>query len=50
VWSTWADTQFATWEAVDYLARHAETRAREAGEAHRKSVGNEGEQEGCRVK
>jgi hypothetical protein len=50
VWSTWADTQFATWAAVDYLARHAETRAREAGEAQRKSVGNEGEQEGCRVK
>ncbi|BCZ78626.1 hypothetical protein PTKU64_23010 [Paraburkholderia terrae] len=45
-----AYTQFATWAAVDYLARHAETREREAGEAQRKSVGNEREQEGCRVK
>jgi hypothetical protein len=35
---------------LDYLARHAGLRAREAGDAHRKGVGNEGEQEGCRVK
>ncbi|CAG9242555.1 hypothetical protein PCAR4_120114 [Paraburkholderia caribensis] len=28
-----AYTQFATWAAVDYLARRAATRAREAGEA-----------------
>ncbi|CAG9211046.1 hypothetical protein BCAR13_200064 [Paraburkholderia caribensis] len=36
-----ADTQFATWAAVDCLVRHAETRVREAGEAlskDRKSV------------
>jgi hypothetical protein len=45
-----AYTQFATWAAAEYLARHAGLRAREAGEAHRKSVGNEREQEGCRVK
>ena len=48
--STTAYTQFATWAAVDYLARHAETRAREAGEAHRKSAGNERGSRGCRVK
>ena len=30
-----ADTQFATWAAVDYLARRAVVREREAGEAHR---------------
>jgi len=50
VWSTWADTQFATWAAVDYLSRHAETRGREAGEAHWKSAGNELESRSCRVK
>jgi len=41
VWSTWADTQFATWAAVDCLAWHAVTREHEAGEAHGKSAGNE---------
>ncbi len=35
-----AYTQFATWAAVDYLARRAVTGVREAGEAHRKSAGN----------
>jgi hypothetical protein len=35
---------------VDYLAWHGEAGVREAGDAQRKSVGNEGEQEGCRVK
>ncbi|WP_208459777.1 hypothetical protein, partial [Paraburkholderia caribensis] len=35
---------------MDWLARRAVTRVREAGEAHRKSVGNEREQESCRVK
>jgi hypothetical protein len=45
-----ADTQFATWAAVDYLARHAETREREAGEVHCKSVGNELESRSCRAK
>jgi hypothetical protein len=35
---------------VDCLARRAETQVSEAGEAHRKSVGNEREQESCRVK
>ncbi len=38
-----ADTQFATWAAVDCLVRHAETRVREAGEALSKSAGNEQE-------
>jgi hypothetical protein len=36
-----AYTQFATWAAVACLARGAATREHEAGEAHRKSVGNE---------
>ena len=44
------DTQFATWAAVDYLARHAGLRLREAGEAQRKSVGNEHGSRDCRVK
>ena len=48
--SATAYTQFATWAAVDYLARHAETREREAGEAHCKSAGNELESRSCRVK
>ncbi|BFG77410.1 hypothetical protein PTKU46_54430 [Paraburkholderia terrae] len=47
---TTADTQFATWAAVEYLARHGEARVREAGEAQRKSVGNEHESGDCRVK
>src|SRR5690349_2088129 len=38
-----ADTQFATWAAVGCLARRAETRVREAGEALSKSAGNEQE-------
>ncbi|MEX3977318.1 hypothetical protein, partial [Paraburkholderia caribensis] len=38
-----ADTQFATWAAVDYLARRAVTPVREAGEAPGKSAGNEQE-------
>src|SRR5690349_16290743 len=50
VWSTWAYTQFATWAAVDCLARHAVTREREVGEAHCKSAGNERGSRGCRVK
>jgi hypothetical protein len=50
MWSTWADTQFATWAAVDYLARHAETREREAGEAHCESAGNELESRSRREK
>ncbi|CAG9268106.1 hypothetical protein PCAR4_760047 [Paraburkholderia caribensis] len=29
-----ADTQFATWAAVDYLARRTRIWVREAGEAH----------------
>ncbi|CAG9266668.1 hypothetical protein PCAR4_680062 [Paraburkholderia caribensis] len=33
VWSTRADTQFATWAGVEYLARDAGMREREAGEA-----------------
>ncbi|MEM5354466.1 hypothetical protein, partial [Paraburkholderia caribensis] len=45
-----ADTQFATWAAVDYLARRAEKQVREAGEAHRKSAGNERGSCDCRVK
>jgi len=36
-----AYTLFATWAAVDYLARHAVVGEREVGEAHRKSAGNE---------
>ncbi|BCZ78900.1 hypothetical protein PTKU64_25750 [Paraburkholderia terrae] len=48
--SATAYTQFATWATVDYVARHAETRAREAGEAHCKSAGNKGESRDCRVK
>ncbi|CAG9244333.1 hypothetical protein PCAR4_1490001 [Paraburkholderia caribensis] len=43
-------TQFATWAAVDYLARRAVLREREAGEAHCKSAGNERGSLGCRVK
>ncbi|BFG75316.1 hypothetical protein PTKU46_33490 [Paraburkholderia terrae] len=43
-------TQFATWAAVEYLARRAVTRAREAGEAHRKSAGNEYGSLDCRGK
>ncbi|ALL66690.1 hypothetical protein K788_0002943 [Paraburkholderia caribensis MBA4] len=35
-----ADTQFATWAAVERLARRAVTRVYEAGEAYRESVGN----------
>ncbi|BEU21988.1 hypothetical protein PBP221_21280 [Paraburkholderia sp. 22B1P] len=50
MWSTRADTQFATWAATDYLARHAVKREREAGEAHRKRAGNERGSRGCRVK
>ncbi|BDC39522.1 hypothetical protein PTKU15_28190 [Paraburkholderia terrae] len=38
-----AYTQFATWAAEDYQARRAATRAHEAGEAYRESVGNERE-------
>ncbi|BCZ80850.1 hypothetical protein PTKU64_45250 [Paraburkholderia terrae] len=48
--STTAYTQFATWAAVDYLARHGAARAGEAGEAHRKSAGNERGSRGRRVK
>ncbi|BCZ81045.1 hypothetical protein PTKU64_47200 [Paraburkholderia terrae] len=47
---TTAYTQFATWAAVDYLARRAVTRTYEAGEAQRKSVGNECGSRDCRVK
>jgi len=47
---TTAYTQFATWAAVDYLARLGATREHEAGEAHRKSAGNERGSRGCRVK
>jgi hypothetical protein len=42
--------QFATWAAVDYLARRAVTRAYEAGDEHRKSAGNERGSRDCRVK
>ena len=45
-----ADTQFATWAALDYLARHAVMRVLEAGDEHRKSVSNERESRSCRVK
>ena len=48
--SATAYTQFATWAAVEYLARHDAARVREAGEAHRKSVGNEHGSRDCRVK
>ncbi|BDC38692.1 hypothetical protein PTKU15_19890 [Paraburkholderia terrae] len=48
--SATAYTQFATWAAVEYLARHGEARVREAGEAQRKSAGNERGSRGCRVK
>src|SRR6201987_1790388 len=43
-------TQFATWAAVEYLARHGAARVREAGEAHRKSAGNEHGSRDCRAK
>ncbi|BFG74611.1 hypothetical protein PTKU46_26440 [Paraburkholderia terrae] len=43
-------TQFATWAAEEYPARHAATRAREAGEASNQSVGNKHESRDCRVK
>ncbi|BDC42151.1 hypothetical protein PTKU15_54480 [Paraburkholderia terrae] len=45
-----AYTQFATWAAADYLARCVATRGCEAGEAHRKSAGNERRSRDCRVK
>ena len=45
-----AYTQFATWATVDCLARRAEMRVREAGEALIQSVGNECGSRGCRVK
>ncbi len=45
-----ADTQFATWAAEDWLARHAETRVLEVGEALIQSVGNERVSRDCRVK
>ncbi|MCO4883573.1 hypothetical protein, partial [Paraburkholderia caribensis] len=45
-----ADTQFATWAAADCLARRAEKRGREAGEALIQSAGNEHGSRGCRVK
>jgi hypothetical protein len=45
-----AYTQFATWAAVEYLARCVATRTREAGEASIQSVGNKQESRGCRVK
>jgi hypothetical protein len=38
---TTAYTQFATWAAVDCLARHAQTRVCEAGEALFQSACNE---------
>ncbi|BDC44600.1 hypothetical protein PTKU15_78970 [Paraburkholderia terrae] len=44
-----AYTQFATWAAVEYLARRGAARVGEAGEAQRKSVGNEHESRDCRV-
>ncbi|BCF89396.1 conserved hypothetical protein [Paraburkholderia caribensis] len=50
MWTTWEDTQFATWAAVDGLARRAVVREREAGEAHCKRAGNERGARGCRVK
>src|SRR5690349_4739633 len=45
-----ADTQFATWAAVDWLARHAETRVLEAGEALIQRVGNGRGSRDCRAK
>ncbi|BCF98955.1 hypothetical protein PPGU19_035240 [Paraburkholderia sp. PGU19] len=45
-----AYTQFATWAAVEYPARRAAARAREAGEARRKSAGNQHGSRDCRVK
>ncbi|MDR6383911.1 hypothetical protein J2802_004339 [Paraburkholderia caribensis] len=45
-----ADTQFATWAAVDCLAWRAVTRVYEAGEAYREGVGNAGEEVRYRVK
>ncbi|MCO4883568.1 hypothetical protein, partial [Paraburkholderia caribensis] len=45
-----ADTQFATWAAVDGLARRAEAQVREAGEALIQSVGNARGSRDCRVK
>ena len=48
--SATAYTQFATWAAVDYLARRGAARVGEAGEAQRKSVGNEHGSRDCRVK
>ncbi|MEO1760324.1 hypothetical protein VOI32_41590, partial [Paraburkholderia caribensis] len=48
--SATAYTQFATWAAVDCLARHAETRVLEVGEALIQSVGNERGSRDCRVK
>ncbi|BCF89302.1 hypothetical protein PPGU16_23690 [Paraburkholderia largidicola] len=50
MWSTTAYTQFATWAAVDCLARRVVVRERKAGEAHPKSAGNGREPRGCRVK
>jgi len=47
---TTAYTQFATWAAVEYLARRATTWAREAGDASNQSVGNEHESRDFRVK
>jgi len=47
---TTAYTQFATWAAVDYLVRHDVAWVGEAGEAHRKSVGNEHGSRDRRVK
>ena len=48
--SATAYTQFATWAAAEYLARHDAARVREAGEAQRKSAGNERGSRDCRVK
>ncbi|BFG76926.1 hypothetical protein PTKU46_49590 [Paraburkholderia terrae] len=48
--SATAYTQFATWAAVDYLARHDAAWVCEAGEAQRKSAGNERGSRGRRVK
>jgi hypothetical protein len=47
---TTAYTQFATWAAVDGLARRAEKRGREAGEALIQSAGNGRGSRDCRVK
>jgi len=46
---TTAYTQFATWAAVACLARCAETRVGEAGEALIQSAGNGHGPRGCRV-